>query len=302
MLTGLKKYPSKLSAVVNMADEGGSTGVLRDELGVLPPGDVRQCLVALSSSDFLMRELMNYRFQSGRLKGHSFGNILLSALEKTTGSFDIAVEKAAEILRLEGKVIPATLEKTHLVARLENGKTVRGEDKFHRANLLKLRRVLLQPAPKANLKALEVIRQADIVVVGPGDFYSSLVPNLLVKDIADAICKSKAKKMYICNLMTKAKHTDAWGVKEYVTRLESYLGCPFDIVIYNNRKPEASLLRKYAREGERWVYPPKKKEKRFVGVDLVNRKISLQQKGDRIQRSLIRHNPGKLAQIILRCI
>ncbi|MDP4007339.1 MAG: YvcK family protein [bacterium] len=300
VLSGLKKHPVHLTAIVSMADDGGSTGVLRDELGVLPPGDVRQCLVALSTSDLLMRELMNYRFQSGRLKGHSFGNILLSALEKTTGSFDAAVEKASQILRLEGEVVPATLSKVRLFASMKKGKILRGQKNIHNAMLRGLQRIFLSPCAKANSKALSAIQKADIIVLGPGDFYSSLVPNLLVKGIALAIQKSKAKKIYVCNLMTKASHTDEWSVSDYTKKLEYYLGCSFDIIIYNSKKPENSLVRKYAREGEHWVRPPQKKEKRFVGGDLINRKILPRQKSDRIWRSLIRHHPDRLARAILR--
>ncbi len=167
VLTGLKAYPLNLSAIVTMADDGGSTGILRDELGVLPPGDVRQCLVALSRSDRLMRELMNYRFSRGSLKGHNFGNILLSALEKVTGSFDAAVEKASDILRLAGRVFPATLDKVRLVTYLENGRILKGERTIHSANLKRVRDFKLFPRAKANPKAVEAILKADAVIMGP---------------------------------------------------------------------------------------------------------------------------------------
>ena len=207
ILSGLKKYPFELTAIVAMSDNGGSTGVLRDELGVLPPGDVRQCLVALSRSDKLMRDLMNYRFENGGLKGLSFGNLLLSALEKVTGSFDSAVEKASEILRLDGRVIPATLDEVHLMAQVGT-RIVRGEEKIQMTKLNgSLRRLWLEPEGRANPKALKAIREADAIIIGPGNLYASLIPNLLVAGIPEAIKKSKAKKIFICSLMTKVEHT-----------------------------------------------------------------------------------------------
>ncbi len=300
VLSGLKKYPVSLTAIVTMADDGGSTGRLRDELGVLPPGDVRQCLVALSRSDQLMRELISYRFPKGSLKGHSFGNILLSALEKVTGSFDAAVERASDILRLAGNVVPATLTKTRLAAHLKNGKINRGENTLHAANLKHLARLELHPRAEANPKAIRAIAQADAIILGPGDFFCSLVPNLLVKGLADAICKSRAKKIFICNLMTKAGHTKGWRISDFVNIMESYLGCAFDVVVYNKKAPSSALLRKYARKGEQVVRVQKNLSSRYVGADLISKQFPEIQKGDRIRRSLIRHNPDRLASLILR--
>lgn len=299
VLSGLKKYPVSLTAIVTMADDGGSTGQLRDELGVLPPGDVRQCLVALSRSDLLMRELMNYRFLRGSLKGHSFGNILLSALEKVTGSFDAAVERASDILRLAGNVVPATLTKTRLVAHLKNGTIIRGESTLHSANLKYLSKLELRPRAEANPKAIRAILQADIIVLGPGDFFCSLVPNLLIKGLAGAICKSKAKKIFVCNLMTKAKHTDGWRTSDFVWNIESFMGCAFDFVIYNKKLPPAALVHTYARKGEEVVKISEVPTPKYIGADLISKRFPEIRKGDRIQRSLIRHNPDRLASLIL---
>lgn len=299
VLTGLKAYPFNLSAIVTMADDGGSTGILRDELGVLPPGDVRQCLVALSRSDRLMRELMNYRFSRGSLKGHNFGNILLSALEKVTGSFDSAVEKASDILRLAGKVIPATLNKVHLRTTLKDGTVLERENDLHTANLETLQRIALFPRAKANLKALLAIAQADAIIIGPGDFYSSLVPNFLIAGMPEAICKSKAKKIFICNLMTKQGHTRGWTVRDFAEHMEQYMRCVFDFVIYNNKRPQPSLLKKYARGGELLTEWGKKLPSRFIGDDLISKKFPTVKKGDAIKRTLIRHDSNKLARIII---
>ncbi len=301
VLSALKKYPVNLTAIVAMADDGGSTGILRDELGVLPPGDVRQCLVALSASDELMRKLMNYRFESGNLKGHSFGNLLLSALEKTTGSFDNAVEKASEILRIQGRVLPATLDKVTLIAKVGN-RQVRGQNKIDATRLNgSLKSIALRPIAYANPKALRAIREADAIVIGPGNLYSSLVPNLLVRGLPEAIRKSKAKKILICNLMSRTDHSARSTVAGFAKDIERYLGDALDIVIYNNKKAPDSLVRRYAKENETqtlWNELPE--HARAIGVDLIAKKIQRQSKGDTLLvRSLIRHDQARLGKIIV---
>src|SRR3989338_8431349 len=174
LLSGLKKYPVNISAIVSMADDGGSTGVLRDELGVLPPGDVRQCLAALSESSDLMRQLFNYRFESGKLEGHSFGNLFLSALEKIAGGFQRGVEEAGQILNIKGQVIPVTESDVTIVMELINGKILNGEDEInHNFDIeeIGIQKFFLKPEPKANPKALESIKEADAILIGPGSFY-----------------------------------------------------------------------------------------------------------------------------------
>jgi uncharacterized cofD-like protein len=300
VLSGLKKYPHDLTAIVAMADDGGSTGVLRDELGVLPPGDVRQCLVALSSSDELMRTLMSYRFSEGTFKGHSVGNLLLSALEKITGSFDAAVEKASEVLRVRGRVVPATLDEVTLVATVGK-RTVRGQNKIDGTKLSDaLTHIQLEPRARANPGALSAIREADSIVIGPGNFYSSLVPNLLVKGIPEAIRKSKAKKILVCNLMARTDQLTATTVRTFTEAMERYLESAFDVVVYNDKKPAPRLLSQYEKENEilmRWDELP---EHAFcIGEDLVARASPRQQKkGDLLVRSLIRHDSDKLAALI----
>jgi uncharacterized cofD-like protein len=297
VLSGLKKYPVNLTAIVTMSDDGGSTGVLRDELGVLPPGDVRQCLVALSSSDQLMRSLMNYRFAEGGLKGHSFGNLLLSALEKLTGSFDAAVEKTSEVLRIRGRVIPSTLDEVRLAAQV-GSRIVRGEQKIHKTTLNgNLKKLWLEPRARINPKAVRAIAEADLVLIGPGDLYSSLIPNLLVKGMPEAIRKSRAKKVFVCNLMANARHSKNYSVADYAAVIERYLGKPVDMVIYNDKTPSAALVKRYAREGEmptRLEFPAKST---LVGGNLVAATgVPKRLTHDAIVRSLIRHDPKKLAE------
>ncbi len=302
VLSGLKKYSVELSAIVSMADDGGSTGILRDELGVLPPGDIRQCLVALSTSDLLMRKLMNYRFSSGSLKGHTFGNIFLSTLEKITENFDEAIVKLSEILRLRGHVIPATLNKVRLVAYLPNGIILRGQSLISKSNLEKLRKIALDPCGTANPKALRAIRQADLIVISPGDLYSSLIPNFLIRGISREIVRSPAKKVYICNLMNRAGQTDHFTPLDYTRRIEEYLGGALDYIIYNTEQPPSKLLKKYMREGEHLVLPVHINNDRFIGDELIGRQSSRARQGDAIKRNLIRHNPQRLAYLIMKKI
>lgn len=306
VLSGLKGHSLRLSAIVSMADDGSSTGILRDELGVLPPGDVRQCLVALSTSDHLMRDLVNYRFTAGKLKGHSFGNLLLSALEKVTGSFDAAVEKASEILRIDGRVLPVTLDDVRLVVKLNNKKELRGEGVIDIADLTSLKTIHLEPEARVNPKAARAIQEADAVIVGPGDLYTSLIPNFLVKGLSKAICTSRAKKIYVSNLMNRPKQTDGFAVEDYARVLEAYLGCPFDYIIYNNQKAAPSVMKRYAKIGEYQV-PTKMQSKKkmcatYIGEKLINTHIGKQRKGDPLSRTLIRHNPELLAEIIVKIL
>ncbi len=301
VLSGLKKYRANLTAIVAMSDSGGSTGVLRDELGVLPPGDVMRCLVALSTQDKLMRELMDYRFESGGLKGHRFGNLLLSALEKTTGNFQSAVERASDILRTNGRVLPSTLDKVHLMARVGDD-IVRGEEKIQMTHLNGSKENLwLEPVGRANPKALKAIREADAILIGPGGFYTGVVTNLLVRGIPEAIRKSKAKKIFVCNLMTKAEHTRDFSVKDYTRMLERYLGGPVDTIVFNNRAPSEELLKRYAREGDTltsWKDVPADRE--LVGANLLSKRDTKFQKigTPSKEASLVRHDSAMLAKLI----
>ena len=190
-LSGLKKYEVDLSAIITMMDSGGSSGKLRDELGVLPPGDVRQCLVALAKSPKLLREMFNYRFEEGGLKGHTFGNIFLSTLTKTTGSMKMAIEEVGKILRIHGRVIPVTYDKSDLCIELEDGTIIEGETHIDevesREKRAKIIRAFLKPEAKANPDAVTAIKEADAIIIGPGDLYTSIIPNLLVKGISAAI-------------------------------------------------------------------------------------------------------------------
>ncbi len=305
-LTGLKKHGCELSAIVTMADSGGSTGILRDEYGVLPPGDVRQCLVALSESDQLMRELFNYRFEDGCLKGHAFGNIFLTALAKVTGSFEKAIDAASKVLAVNGRVIPVTADNAHLVAVLENGQTIKGEasiDEPEHDGSLRIERVFLEPEANASSSAVEAISNADLIVIGPGDIHTSIVPNLLVKGIPEAIKKSRAKKAFVCNLMTKWGQTNGLSAQQHVELIEKYLGRGvLDFVVINSAKIPEQALKKYAEKHKAFPVEGDVKSVKIINADLLSEKTFEQKKSDLQNRSIIRHDPDKLADNLMRLI
>ncbi len=253
MLSSLKNYTTQIAAIVSMADDGGSTGVLRDEFGTLPPGDVRQCLVALSDSPKI-RELFEYRFDAGTFNGHSFGNVLLTALERVTGDFSQAVETASEILRINGVVIPATLDNVRLKMEWEDKSLVlQGErviDAEYFAHDPRRATLSLTPDASANPLAIEAIEKADIVVIAPGDLYTSLGPLLVIDGIGEALQKTKAKKIYVSNLVSKQGQTDGFTVSDHAREIERFAGVPFlDYVLYNHEAPSEAVAKRYEEEG-----------------------------------------------------
>jgi len=303
ILRGLKKYDVDLSAIVAMADSGGSTGILRDELGVLPPGDVRQCLVALSNSSRLMRSLMNYRFENGNLGGHNFGNLLLSALEKVTGSFERAVEEAGRILYIRGKVIPVTLNQVHLKMILNNSKILEGEGQIYSSQEIDqgYKSIYLEPYPTVNPRVIDEIMNADLVVLGPGGFYTSLIPNLLVEGVATALKETLAKKVFVVNLMNRKGQFTGHKVSDNLKELIKFLGKDvFDYILVNNSKPSEDLIKNYSEEGV-LVENDKDNDERVIAADLLGPLASLEKK-DLIKRSLIRHDSKKLAKEIIEIV
>ncbi|HPS28364.1 MAG TPA: uridine diphosphate-N-acetylglucosamine-binding protein YvcK [Candidatus Paceibacterota bacterium] len=312
VLSGLKKYNFNLTAIVSMSDDGGSTGILRDELGVLPPGDLRQCLVALSDSPDIMRKVFNYRFTNGSLEGHNLGNLLLSAMEKITGSSQQGLKEIGTILKIKGKVMPVSLEPSNLKIDLKNGLTLLGEDKINHnyaLDTIGINKISLEPKPTANPEAIQAILEADVIILGPGNLYCSLLPNLLVPKISEAIFKSHAKIIYVANLVNKRGHTSNFSLDSYIQCLQKYLNNrKIDFVISNIQKPSAALLKKYQKEGDEWLeikcaqnenlhprhYPT------IVQANLLKNTFYKPAAGDRISntRSLIRHDSDKLAKLI----
>lgn len=308
LLSGLKKYPIHLSAIVSMADDGGSTGILRDELGVLPPGDVRQCLLALSDSTETLRELMNYRFEEGGLKGHNFGNLFLSALEKIKGNFSAGVTEAAKILSIKGEVIPVTDEDAHLFILLNNGKLIKGEDEVrHNFEIRKvgIKKSYLSPSVRANKRAVQEILEADLVVIGPGDYYGSVMPSFLVQGISEALKKTKATVVFNCNLINRKGQTDNFTLDDYVQLINQQIGKErIDFATFNTKKPGKNLIKKYEEEGLLVEFDHKqivKRTYRVIRADLLSDKKSSYSKADTLAatRAFIRHDSEKLAQVLM---
>lgn len=299
LLQGLKQLTPNLTAIVSMSDDGGSTGVLRDELGVLPPGDVRQCLVALSDTPEV-RDLFSYRFSEGRFEGQSLGNIILSGLELQSGSFEKAVQVAGKILHITGRVVPVTLDKHTLV--VQDGDVVhRGQKVIDDALLLSPAAVVRHdPSSALNPEAARAIRQADMVVLAPGSVYTSLLPILAVDGVAKALAGCPGTVVCVTNLVNKQQQTDGWHVADYVHKFEEYIGVGvIDTVLYNNQHISDALLRKYAEEGE---FPVRTNPEPFVGLQakavglrLVSKAIASQDPADTaIRRTLIRHDADRV--------
>ncbi|HLC74469.1 MAG TPA: gluconeogenesis factor YvcK family protein [Candidatus Nanoarchaeia archaeon] len=297
VLRGLKKYDLDITAVVSMFDSGGSTGLLRDEFGILPPGDVRRCLVALAEDgDNTLRDLFNYRFdEECSLKGHSFGNLLLTALTKITGSEVAAIKKAAQLLHIKGKVLPVSINHAHLGAELENGHTIVGETNIdvpkHDGNL-RIKRVFIKPNATIYPETKDAIANADIITIGPGDLYSSILPNLLVEGMKEAISASKAKKVYICNLMTKWGETNNFTAADHVKEIMKYGGKIDDVICNNHQVKDRKLLSNYAKEK---AFPViiDHSEIEKLGIKLIEENIIT-------EPVLIRHDSEKLAKILVK--
>lgn len=308
VLSGLKTLKNvSLKALVSMADNGGSTGELRDELGVLPPGDVRQCLVALSEHSEIVRKLMNYRFDEGKLTGHSFGNILLAALEKVTGDFSKGVEIASEILKVKGQVIPITDNKAELLAQYSNSEIVKGQVGVSEANFQKLgfKKVFYKNNVQINKNAKQAILKADYIIVGPGNYYCSIIPNLIVKGFTEAIVKSKAKIILPINLTNKHDQTLNWKVGDYVRGIEKYLGKKVDYILVNNKAPSIKQIKNYKlKEGDGVLVIDDLKDERIIRTSLISHEIVIFDKTDKRQhaRSFIRHDSEKLAKCIEKVI
>ncbi len=309
VLSGLKNIPDvSLNALVSMSDNGGSTGVLRDELGVLPPGDVRQCLVALSEHTDIVRKLMNYRFDEGTtLAGHSFGNIFLAALEKVTGSFVDGVEVASEILKVNGRVIPVTKDKADLELELGDGTIVDGQVNVTEADTQSkgLKRIFYKDEVNLNEHAKTALLEADYILIGPGNYYCSVVPNIIVNGFREAILESKAKIIFPVNLTNKHGQTRSWKVSDYVNDIEKYLGKKVDLILVNNESPTDEQIETYKlEEGDGVLVEDDFKDERVIRESLISPLLISFDKTDtrQMHRSFIRHDSKKLAECISKII
>ena len=301
LLSGLKRYSSHITAIVTVADDGGSSGVLRRELGVLPPGDIRNCLAALSTEEPLLTRLFQYRFSAGSgLEGHSFGNLFLSALTAITGNLETAITASSRVLAVQGQVVPATNVDVRLWAELENGQRIEGESNIGRAPSPIVRLGCVPERPPALPRALEAIANADLIVLGPGSLYTSLLPNLLVPELVSAIQRSRAPRLYICNLMTQPGETDGLDVRGHLRAIEAQLASLglsqrlFTAVLAQDDLPSSALIKHYQSRGAEPVLCDFKSLKRD-GYDITQAPLQ----GAR-PTSTLRHDPRSLALAVMR--
>lgn len=254
LLSGLKRFTNNITAVVSVADDGGGSGVLREDLGMLPPGDIRACIIALANQEPVLQELFGYRFQEGRLDGQNFGNLMIAALQGINGSFEKAVEQLADIFAISGRVLPVTFDEVDLLAELANEKIVQGESSIPREVLkgkTSIKRVTLTPQTiSVNPKVIEAIEDADIIIAGPGSLYTSVIPNLLMPGVCEALQRSKALRVYVSNVMTQPGETDGFSLKEHVLALEEHIGRGyFQYIVANEEIVDEETKKRYASEG-----------------------------------------------------
>ncbi len=295
MLRGLKQYTSNITAVVTVTDDGGSSGRLQREMGMLPPGDIRNCLVALADSEDLMTELFQYRFSEGMegLDGHSFGNLLIAAMTRVTGDFESAIRETSNILAIRGRVLPSTLENVRLQAEMADGTFVEGETEITKYPS-PIKYLMLHPSDVAPLdETLSAIEMADCIVLGPGSVYTSVIPNILVKGIPEAIEESDAIKVYVCNVMTQPGETDGFTASDHVKAIMKHTEARvFNYVLVNQEMPYKELLEKYASQGQHFVIPDAEVIREMGFRPIVGDYIS--------QTQVVRHDPDKLAAAILK--
>lgn len=300
MLRGLKNYTSNLTAVVTVSDDGGSSGRLRGELGVLPPGDIRSCLVALADTETLMDEVLSYQFKQGQgLAGHKLGNLLLVGMSELTGDFVKAIQEVSKVLAVRGRVLPSTLKQVVLCAELADGTIIEGETKITRTQPPGsggVKRVFLQPADcEPVVEAVNAIEEADAVILGPGSLYTSVLPNLLVNGIQEAVRLTRAGKIYVCNVMTQPGETEGYSAADHLRAIQRHCGPGIvDYIIVNDQEVKRNLLRKYREKG---AFPVRvdSKHLRELRVKLVSEHLL-------DETDLVRHDPRRLAQTIIELV
>ena len=300
MLRGLKQYTSHITAIVTVGDDGGGSGKLREDLGMLPPGDIRNCILALADTEPLMEDLLQYRFTEGSLKGQCFGNLFLAAMAGISENFEDAVQKMSSVLAVKGKVLPVTLDDMKLIAELENGEIIEGESKIPSEVIVRntrIKKIAIKPIDAKPLEeAIKAINNADVIIMGPGSLYTSIIPNLLVKGIPEAICKSPAKKVYISNVMTQPGETDGFKVSNHLKVLMDYgVAGNIDYVIANNGIIPPDIKEKYARENAELVVLD------YENISNLNVNV-IEADLIKITKRYVKHNAEKLAELIMKNI
>lgn len=302
MLRGLKKLTPNITAIVTVSDNGGGSGILREQMNMLPPGDIRNCLVALANTEPIMEKLLQYRFKEGALSGQNFGNLFLAALSEISGSFEKAVSVTEKVLAITGRVIPVTLEQVDLKGYFENGEIVIGEKQiveYSKLTRQKLKDITLcPPSPDPMADAILAIEKADAIILGPGSLYTSIIPNLLVNQIPETIRKAKGKVIYICNIMTQPGETAGFGAYEHIKELERYLGENIiDTVIINSQEVPEDWLKLYLEDGANMIDFKNLKVK-MSHMNIVQTPIMKIYR----DRKVIRHDPDKLAKVVMEQI
>ena len=297
MLRGLKKYTRNLTAIVTVSDDGGGSGMLRRDIGMLPPGDIRHCMESLANTEPVMQQLLTYRFESGTLRGQCFGNLLLAALNGVTGSFDEAVRSMGQVLAISGTVIPVTTTDVRLTATFENGAYVVGESNifgFKKQQDCRIDHVELLPAhPKALPDALDAIAAADLILLGPGSLYTSIIPNLLVDGVAEAIAASDAQKIYVCNIMTQDGETEGYTAADHLEALQRHgREGIVDLCLANNAPIPHELAARYSEEDAELLRVDRERIA-ALGIALAEYPLLSAQGG------YARHDPALLAQAVM---
>lgn len=297
LLRGLKVYSANITAIVTVADDGGSSGRLRQEFGVLPPGDIRNCLAALADQEKLLTELFQYRFSAGNgLSGHSFGNLFLTAMSEITGDLERAIAASSQVLAVRGRVLPATLSDVCLWAELADGRRIEGESHITEANGKIVKIGCTPEKPPALPAAIKAIQEADYIIIGPGSLYTSIIPNLLVPEITAAIATSTVPRIYVCNIMTQPGETEGYTVSDHIEAIDNACGQKlFDAVLVHRKVPSAQALIKYAQVNSHPVFldreATEKLGRRIVSVNVMDEDETT---------NLVRHNPERLARVLLR--
>lgn len=300
LLKGLKKFTSNITAIVTVADDGGGSGVLREDLGMLPPGDIRACMLALANTEPTMEKLFQYRFEDGMLKGQNFGNIFIAAMNGIYGNFETAIKESSNVLAITGKVYPMTLDNVIISAELHNGKIIKGESHISRESTKeksKIKKVTIEPESINPLpEVLKSIREADFIVLGPGSLYTSVIPNLLVNDIVDEICKARAPKAYIVNVMTEPGETDGYSIIDHVDAILNHSNARLlDYVIANTAEIPKDILKKYKENASEPVVIANDDEKLLArkGITLIANSLIY------IEKDYIKHNNIKLSELLI---
>lgn len=303
LLRGLKEHTTNITAIVTVADDGGGSGVLREDLGMLPPGDIRACLIALANTEPTMEKLLQYRFKEGNLKGQSFGNLFIAAMDGIYGNFEMAIKETSNVLRITGKVLPVTLDNVSLIAHLDDGTIVEGESKIPlvvKERSARIFKMTMYPELSYPLKeSLKSIQEADLIVLGPGSLYTSVIPNLLVKNMIEHIDKAKAPVVYICNVMTQPGETDNYTLLDHVDAILKHTHEGFlNYVVANTEKVPKEVLQKYSYDGAVPVCPVKGEDR-----ELKKRKIKLiEDKLIDVKKDYIRHDNLLLSKILMDLI